>query len=154
MPRSLVEEFANVQAINPKAGGSDITGDYVNVGNATHLTIVANITQGNAATVALTIEQATAAAGTGSKVITENVFIWANQDTATSDLMTRQTDDVDFTTSAALANKKVVFDVPLTGLDRSYPWVCLKAGASNAANIIQADYFLRSRYAPSATVIA
>ncbi len=139
---SLAEETRIVEAIAPCTGASAATGDYINMKYAPRIAIVVHIAQGNAATVALTIEQAKAAAGTGSKAITEKVPIWANEDCASDDKLTEQAKAVSYTTSAAVKNKIVVFHVDTDVLDKEngFEWICVKAAQSNAANLISAEY--------------
>lgn len=146
----MIPQFLKpVEALAPAADAAGRTGDYISLKNVHCVFVVVHITQGNAATVALTLEQATDVSGTGSKAITVTVPIWANQDTATSDTNTRQTDAVSFTTSAAVKNKLIVFKVDPEFLDQANSFDCLtvKTGASNAANITQAMYYVSQRYA-------
>ena len=79
---NISENAHIVSAIAPQAGGSAIVGSYINLKNATHVTIMVHVNQANAAPVALTIEQAKAVAGTGSKAITEPVQIYLVDDAA------------------------------------------------------------------------
>ena len=106
------------------------------------------ITQGNAATIALTIEQASAVAGTGSKAITTTVPIWSNLDTAASDTLVRRTDAVSYTTDAGVKNKMVIFQIDPAQLDVANGFDCItvKTGASNVANLTGARYWLQSAY--------
>ncbi|SDE20996.1 hypothetical protein [Desulfuromonas thiophila] len=154
--KALCEQFKIVEAIAPQAGGSAVDGDYVSLKHCTRAIVAVSLTQGNAATVALTLEKATAVDGTGSTAITTAAKLWANEDTAAGDTLTRQTDAVAFTTSAAVKNKQVIFEIDPVTLGDGYDCICVKAGASNAANIVQATYLLEGRYQqaapPSATV--
>lgn len=152
MVLTLPEQFKIIEAMAPATDAAGRTGDYVSLKNAKRVTVVVHITQGNAATIALTLEQATAVAGTGSKVLTNVVPVWANQDTATSDTLVRQTDAVNFTTSAAVKNKMIVFQVDPATLDVAGGFDCLvlKTGASNVANITSAQYYIETAY-PAAT---
>lgn len=145
---NIPENIKPVQAIYPQTNAGAITGDYISCKNAQKVWVVANIQQGNAATMALTLEKATDVSGTGSTAITTAVPIWTNEDTATNDTLTRQTDAVSFTTSAAVKNKVVVFQVDPDTLG-DYDCLVLKCGASDAANIIGAEYLIESRYAPA-----
>jgi hypothetical protein len=149
----LVEGAKMVEALAPAADAAGRTGDYISVKDASRVFVVVHITQGNAATVALTIEQATAVAGTGSKAITNVVPIWSDLDTATGDALVRRTDAVSYTTDAAVKNKIVVFQVDAASLDTNNGFDCLvvKTGASNAANITQAMYYLVGQRYPQAT---
>jgi len=139
---TFCENVKLVEAIAPQAGGSELTGDWINLENCNHLAVEAHIKQDNAATIALTIEQAKDVSGTDAKAITEAVPIFANQDCAAGDTLTRQTDAVSFTTSATLKNKIVVFEIDPATLDKANGFKCLriKAGASDAANIVSARY--------------
>lgn len=139
----LVENAQVVEGLAPAADAAGRTGDYVSLKNAARAFIVVHITQGNAATVALTPFQASAVAATGEKAIPA-VPIWSNLDTATSDALVRRTDAVSYTTDAAVKNKIVVFQIDASALDvtNGFDCVCVKTGASNAANITQAMYVL------------
>lgn len=141
---NLTESVKIVEALTPAADAAGRTGDYVSLRNAGRAYVVVHLDQGAADTVAITIEQATAAAGTGSKAITVAVPIWVNQDLAASDVLARTTDAVAFTTSAAIKHKMVVFQIDPSTLDVAGGFDCItvKTGASNAANITQAMYFL------------
>ena len=143
----LPQETKLVTALKPQAGAA-LTGAYVSVKNYGRVFVMVDIDQANAATMAISIEQASAVAGTGSKVITVAVPIWANQDCATNDTLVRQTDAVDFTTSAAVKVKKVVFEIDPATLDLAGGFDCLaiSTGASNAANITQVEFFMGMDY--------
>ena len=143
----LPEVTKIVEAITPQAGAG-ITGDYVSLKNVHRAFVVVHIAQAAVNTVAISIEQASAVAPTGSKVITNTVPIWANEDCVASDALVRQTDAVDFTTSAAQKHKIVVFQIDPTTLDLANGFDCItvKTGASDATNITAAQYYLCERY--------
>ena len=118
--------------------------------------MLAHVNQGNAATVALTLEQAKAVAGTGSKAITEAVPVYLVADASVSDVWVRQEDAVSFTTDETLKEKLVVFEVDVDTLDTNggFDCLCLKAAASNAANIISATYIVTGeRYHGSSVIV-
>lgn len=139
----LAENAKLVESMAPATDAAGRTGDYVSLKDAERLFIVVHVTQGNAATVALTPYQATAVAGTGEKVISA-VPIWSNLDTATSDTLVKRTSAANYTTDAAVKNKIVVFQIDAASLDVSggFDCVTVKTGASNVANITQAMYVL------------
>lgn len=141
---TLPENAKIVEALTPAADSAGRTGAYVSLKNCALAFVVVHLHQGNAATVALTIEQASAVAGTGSKVITNVVPIWANENTPSGDALVRQTDAVSFTTSAATKDKMVIFQIKPDSLDLANGFDCIvvKTGASNAANITEAMYYL------------
>lgn len=139
----LVEMAKIVEGLAPAADAAGRTGDYVSLKNAARLFIVVHITQGNAATVALTPYQASDVSATGEKVINA-VPVWSNLDTATSDALVRRTDAANYTTDVAVKNKIVVFQIDAAALDTTNGFDCVtvKTGASNAANITQCMYYL------------
>ena len=155
--KSIPQALPLIEAITPQAGDA-ITGDYISLKNAHRAFVLVHVAQGNAATMAISIQQATDVAGTGTKVITVAVPIWANEDCAASDTLVRQTDAVNFTTSAAVKHKLIVFQIDPETLDMANGFDCITVitGASNAANITSAVYLLEPRYAqttpPSAIV--
>ena len=140
----LPEVSKIVEAIPAATNDAALTGDFVNVENAGKLIIVVQSKGGNASASAITIEQATIAAGTDDKAITTAVQIWSNLDTATTDTLVRRTDAVSYTTDAAAKNKMVVFVVDPAGLDiaNGFKFVTVKVAISNIANIITAQYYL------------
>jgi hypothetical protein len=145
---TVPEKYKMVAALNPATDAAGRTGAYVSLKNVNLAFVVVHITQGNAATIALTIEQATAVAGTSSKAITVSVPIWSNLDVSASDALVRRTDAVSYTTDAGVKNKIVVFQIDPATLDIANGFDCIvvKTGASNVANITQAVYLLDERY--------
>jgi len=143
------ENIIPVEAIAPATDSAGKTGDYLCLKNLAQVFVVVHITQGAANTSAITIEQATDVAGTGSTAITKVVPIWANQDCAASDTLTRQTDAVSFTTSAAVKHKIVIFkiDPALLATSSGFDCITVKTGASSASNIVAAQYLCVSKYA-------
>jgi len=143
----LPEVTKIVEAIEPQAGAG-ITGDYVSLKNVHRAFVVVHITQAQANTVAITIEQATGVLPSNSKAITVAVPIWANEDCVASDTLVRQTDAVGFTTSAAVKHKVIVFQIDPSTLDlvNGFDCITVKTGASHGDNITEAMYYLCERY--------
>lgn len=141
-PFTLTENAKIHGALKPATDAAGRNGRYVSLKNALKMYVVAYIDQGNAATVALTITQAQDVAGTGAKALANAIPIWANQDVATADALVRQADAVSFTTSAALAEKCVVFEIQPNALDLANGFDCIRVntGASNVANLTSAMY--------------
>ncbi|AFM40328.1 hypothetical protein Desaci_1302 [Desulfosporosinus acidiphilus SJ4] len=139
----IPEKDKPLEAITPQAGGA-ITGVYVTLRDAEDCYVLVHINQAVATAVDITIEQATDVEGTGSKVITTAVPIWADQDCASSDALLRQPDAVAFTTSATLAHKLVVFQINPSHLDVTNGFDCItvKTAASDPTNITAAQYIL------------
>ena len=140
----LPENFKIVEALKPQAGAA-LTGDYVSLKNVLMAWVIVHVNQANAATMAITLEKATDVAATGTTAITTVVPIWANEDCVTSDTLVRQTDAVGFTTSAAVKDKMVIFQVDPATLG-AFDCLTVKTAASDAANITSAPYVLAERY--------
>ena len=151
---SIPQGIPLIEALKPQAGAS-LTGAYISLKNAHRALVLVHINQANAAQVAITINKATAVAGTGTTAITTAVPIWANEDCVVSDTLVRQTDAVGFTTSAATKDKLIVFQIDPETLG-AYDCITVLTAASNAANITSAVYLLEPRYPdvtpPSAVV--
>lgn len=150
---NFAENMKAVEAASPATDLAGRTGDYVSLKNCHKLYVVFHVTQGNAATIALSLSQATAVAPTGAKAVTNNFRIWANEDCATNDTLVRQADAAGFTTSAALAHKVVIFEVDPAILDlaNGFDCVALVIGGSDAANLTEAMYYLADHRYQQAT---
>ena len=145
MLKSLAETTRVTQALTPAADAAGRTGAYVTLKHCRGAAyIVCNIAQGNAATIALTINQATAVAGTSAKAITGLCRIWTNLDTSANDTLTPQSAAVSYTTDAGVKNKVVIFEVLPETLDlaNGFTSIAIVTGASNVANITSAMYHL------------
>lgn len=158
-PFSLPQQLKIVMGAAPAADAAGRTASYVSLKNFHKAFILVNLGQGNAATVALTPFQARNVAALGEKVLTNNVAIYANLDTAAGDVLVRQADGVNYTTDAGVKNKYVVFEIDPASLDvnNGFDCITIKTGASNAANITGVTYLLGpARYPgaamPSATI--
>jgi hypothetical protein len=151
MPTIYPESVHTVDIMAPAADAAGRSSDAISLKNFNLAIIEVSVNQGNAATVALTLQQCTAVDGTGAKALTVNVPIYVSQDVggASGDVLTRQADGVAFTTSAALTRKTVRFVVDPATLDLANGFDCLRVntGASNVANITAAKAILTAKYA-------
>lgn len=145
----LPENLKVVNCLAPAADAGGRTGAYISLKNALMAWVTFHITQGNAATIALSINQATTVLGGGATPITKAVPIWADLDTAASDSLVRvATDAVNYTTDAGVKLKIVVFQIDPATLNLAGGFDCITAitGASNAANITEVEFFVLPRY--------
>ena len=158
---TLPQQTKLIDALPPATDAAGRTSRVVNLKNYGKAYILITIAQGNAATIALTLRQSLDVAGTGAKALSGSLPcpIWFNLDTSLTDTLVRQTDGIAFTTDAGVKNKQVVFEVDPSNLDFDAGFDCLSftTGASNVANITQAQFLLVDpRYAqqvpPSAIV--
>jgi len=140
-----LDKIKIVEAIEPQAGAS-ISGYCLSMKNILKMLIVVQITQAASNTVAITIEQSTAVAKTSHTAITQVVPIWSNLDTDTSDVLTKRTNAVSYTTDAGVNEKIVVFEVDASKLDTGYDCINVLTGASSSANITSALYICELRY--------
>ena len=141
---SLPQMAKITDALAPAADAAGRSSLYISLKNCHKAYLVVHITQGNAATILLTINQATAIAGTGTKVLANAVPIWANLDTVAAEALVKQTDAVNYTTDAGVKNKIVIFEIDPARLDVAggFDCVAVSTGASNVANLTQAMWIL------------
>lgn len=139
MRLTIPQDLSLYHLLAPAADAAGRSSSYLSLKNAVKAWIIAYIDQGNAATIALTLQQASAVAGTGSKAINA-ARIWTKLDEAFTDF-TQQAEAASFTTDAAVKKKIVIFEIDAVKvLDVANDFDCLRVttGASNAANITSA----------------
>ena len=139
----IPEQILPVTMLVPAADAGGRASSYFSLKGAERAYIVVYMNQGNAATVALAVNQATAVAGTGTKAIGVT-RIWTNIDAAAGAAFAKVTEAATFTTAAGVAHKIVVFAVGPYCMDVAGGFDCVNVvtGASNAANITSAMLFL------------
>jgi hypothetical protein len=142
----LPQNYKIVEAIEPKTDAAGTTGDYVSLKNVHMAFIRLHITQGNAATIAISVNQATAVLPSDAVAITALFPIWVNADCAASDTLVRQADAANFTTDAGVKHKQVIFQIDPRILSAGFDCIAVVTGASNAGNIVEAEYLLYERY--------
>ncbi len=149
--QSLAEMIRVVPAIAPIAGGSARSGDWVSLKGYAGVLIVVNIAMGHAATTAITVDKATAVAGTGnSDGITVN-RVWKHTGAIGAAIAyAAVAAAASFTSSSTGSGQDVyLLDIRADELG-DYDCVQVELGASNSANIVSATYLLYgSRYAGS-----
>jgi hypothetical protein len=151
---TLPEDAKIIGGAKPAADAAGRAARYISCKNAHKVYAIIYLDQGNAATVALTMTQATAVAGTGAKAITGNLRIWSNLDIAANgDTLTRVAGAVSYTTDAGVKEKMVVFELDPSTLDVANGFDCItvSTGASNAANITSVLYVATPLRYPAAT---
>jgi len=145
---SLVAQIPPVMLLAPAADAAGRASPYRSLKGALKAYVVAHINQGAANTVALTLNQATAVAGTSPKAITA-VPIWSNLDTSLNDTLTARTAAASYTTDAGIKDKIVVFEItPESCMDIAggYDCISLSTGASAAACITEAQLHILQSY--------
>lgn len=155
---AIPEGGRSVPLLSPAADAAGRTSRYISLKDAARVIVLCQVNQGNAATVALSLLQATAVAGTGSKA-GPSVPVYSALDVATSDVMVRRTDGASYTTDAGLKEKIVSFHIDAAALDVNGGFDCIavSTGASSASNLTSAVAILvgnrfQSASPPSAIV--
>jgi len=149
MNLTLPQDFKIVDATaGPVTTNGGVTFDYVSLKNVIKAWIVLQFTQavGHASVIAPT--KATAVAGTGATAITVAQPIWANEDTAATDTLVRQTAAVSYTLTNDIKKKMVVIEIDPASLGSSYD--VLGGGiatSAQATNFVSGVYVLQMRYA-------
>lgn len=149
MIRSIAEDLKVVSGLTPVTTNGGADSDYVSLKNANKLFIVAKLTQAAAHATALAPYQATAVAGTSAKVLTNNCEILANEDVSSSDTNTRQTAAKNYSVTADIANKVVIFEIDPATLDTANDFDCVKlnvSDSSEATNFVDITYYLDMKY--------
>lgn len=155
---SMPYQFPPIHTLKPATDAAGRTGIWSSLANCEKAWMIVYVDQANAATILLSLLQATSKTGTGSKA-TNSVPIWANQDCVTSDALVAQTAGATFTTSAATKAKMVIFEItPDVALDvtNGFNHVTVSTGASDVANITSALLVSFSAYqqsAPPTTIV-
>jgi hypothetical protein len=142
---SLPAQLPPIMLLAPAADAAGRTSAYRSLRNCLKGYVVVHLNQGNAATVNLSLVQASAVAGTGSKALSNTTPIWVNANTGTNDSLVKQTPATSFTTDAGTNDKLVIFEIqPESCLDVANGFDCIAVvtGASNAANITEATLFM------------
>lgn len=155
---SMPYQIPPVCLLPPAADAAGRTSPFRDLKNALKAYIVCHVNQGNAAPVELTVLQGQGVAGANSIAIGA-VPIFECASTAASDVLVQQTSAANFTTSATLADKIVVFEITpemcmnLSSAAGATPYnsIAIETSASNAANITEATlYVLQSIQGASA----
>lgn len=150
---SMVETFPRIKLLPCAADAAGRTSStYASLRNCEKAWVVVEINQGNAATVLVSLLQATSDSGGSSKAIQNATRIWLNNDTSLatgSDAFVVQTTGTTFTTDATTKDKLIVFEiVPENVLDmvNGFNHIGISTGASNAANITSSDVQIWGSY--------
>lgn len=152
MKATIPENHTIVTALNPATDAAGRTSNYFSLKNATKAVFVVDVTQGNAATVAITLSQATTVAGGSAKALSAVQRIWATEDVSTTVVPAAATAAASYTTGAALATKKVLIEIDPATLDVAggFDCIAITTGASNVANLTAATLVLDNKYAQAA----
>jgi hypothetical protein len=144
-----------VTGLAPISTSSARTADYLNMALVLRVIIIATLTQAVGHATSLTLRQAKDNTGTSLKDLANNVPIWANEDVAAADGLTKQTDGVAYTVDDDVKNKKVIFQVEGDDMDvaNGFTHLTVVSGASSqATDLINIEYIVESR-TPGETLV-
>jgi len=149
MFRQLPTAYKIVSGTAPVTTNGGVTADYVSLKNALKCYIVVELKQAVGHATLLTPTQASAVDGTGAKVLTDNVQLWVNADTAASDTLVVQTAAKNYTVANDVKSKLIVFEIVPHSLDVANSFDCITlvaANSSQATNFISVTYLLEMKY--------
>ena len=150
MSYKLPEAVKPVQLAQPQTSNGGVTSDWISLKNAIRAFIVCEMTQAVGHATKLTVNQATLVDGTGTKVLTNNCRIWANEDVAATDIQVRATDAKDYTVTNDIKNKQVIFEIePAACMDIPGGFDVIGvdvADSSQATNIVSITAYLEMKY--------
>lgn len=145
---SLPMQFKLVQLQNPVTTNSAVTTDVISTKNGLRTWIVVNLTQAAAHATSISLKQATSVAGTTNKA-GPTVAIWANEDTAATDTLVKQTSAASYTVAADVKNKMVVFEIDPVALDVAGGYDCLYllfGASSQSTNFVDVTAVIDTKY--------
>lgn len=139
----LAEQVRWVSGIAPIAGGSARSGDWISLKGYEGVMILVHIAMGHAATTAITVDKATAVAGTGNSDAITLAHAWKRTGAlGGAPTWTAVTPATSITSSATGSGEdQFIIDIPASELG-DYDCVQVELGASNSANIVSAEYIL------------
>lgn len=152
MNTNLPENFKLVQLQSPKTTNGGFTSGYVSLKNCKKATIIVELKQAVGHATNFALSQAYAVAGTGAKVLTNECKIWSNEDVAASDTLVRQTDAKNYSVTADVKSKQIIFEVEPSicmDINAATPFDCLGlvvSDSSQATNFASITAILETRY--------
>ena len=149
-PMSLPEDCKIVDmSAGPVTTNGGVTSDYINLGLCHKAWVYVQLTQAVGHATVISMRQAQDAATTGAEAISNAVEIWANEDTAASDTLVRQTAAKTYTVTNDVKKKLIVFEIDPAKLDINNSDAYLHftvSDSSQATNFVSAVAILQSRY--------
>ena len=148
------QNIVTVEALPPAADAAGRSSRWVSMKNSMRAYVKFHINQGNAATITLSVLQATDVNGTGAKPLALAARIFANLTANLTDAIVRQNDGVSFTTDAGIATKLVLIEIDpaLLDVNNGYRTIQAVTGPSNAANITEAEFIMTEIRFPQTAV--
>ncbi len=147
LPWSLYENLKVVQLASPETTNTGKTSDVISLKNAHKAWIVVDMTQAVAHATLLTPMQATNVAAGTNAVLAKVVPIRANEDCAATDTLVPQTAAINYTVTADVKDKQIIFEIDPASLTDGYVCVyIIAADSSQASDLWSVTACLATRY--------
>ena len=148
----IAEEFHVVNILPPQSATTALDADVFNMKNYAHATIIVQFGTTNADAGNITVEECTAADGTGATALTE-LFVYA-ETTAAGDTLGARTDDPSIDVSAN-DNVMYVIEIDASELTAGYNYIQVAYSVPGGATLISAVAILSgARYAKDQSATA
>ncbi len=137
-----------VTGLAPVSTNTAKTAEYLNMGLALRVYVIATLTQAVGNATALTLRQAQDNTGSGLKDLGNMIPVWAAEDIDTSEILEKQDDGYAYTVGADANNKKIVFQVDGEDMDvkNGFTHLTVQVGASGQnGNLINIEYLVEAR---------
>ena len=145
---SLPENTKIVQAITPTIGlAAAMNATPVSLKNCHRLYAVCHVSPVGGAAMAFVPQTDTLVAFASATALANTVRIWANEDVGTDDTLVEQTAAVNFTTTADVNNKLVIFEIDPANLTAGED--CFRISITNvpATDYVSVEYYMVPRHA-------
>jgi len=144
---SLFENLKIVEGDSCVTTNAAVTGDYVSLKNAHKAWVVFHFTQAATHATICSILEATAVVGTSATAITTVMPNRYNQDTSTTDALTKGTAAATVTLLAGTTNQIVIIEVDPAILSDGFDCIAgYTTASSEPTNFVNITYLLATRY--------
>lgn len=142
------EEMRLIDAIGPVDMGTARNGTYISLKNTNRAYIVVHFGLQSTGVMTVTPYQATAIAGTGAKVFSNVLPIWASNGCSSDETLTKQTASTQFSFNTSTGDKMVIFEVQPGQMDLANSFDCIQVrlSATCSSDSASAFYYADMRY--------
>jgi hypothetical protein len=145
---SLPQNFKVVQLFAPKTTNASLTSQVFTLKGAARAWVVLEFTQAVGHATTPTLNQATSIAA-GTNKAGPTVDIWANEDTAATDTLVKQTAGASYAVTNNIKNKTVIFEIDPSRFDVANGYDCAYitiATSSQATNFVSGAVYLQTSF--------
>ena len=143
----LPQDLKIVVGKHPTTTNGALTGDYISTKNFKKIWVVFNFTQAATHQTVCSIYEATDVTPTSADAVTAVMPNWYNQDTSTSDALTKGTDAATVTLAAGTTNQIVIIEVDPVILSTDHDCIAgYTSASSESTNFVTMEYYGLTRY--------